>query len=45
MADLEEMYLEFAADIAQLEVLARALRYGADNTRWHGQEREGGGLI
>jgi hypothetical protein len=40
MAALEAAYLEFLAGIAELEALAVVARN--DNTRWRGQERQGG---
>lgn len=42
MADLEDMYMEFAVGVAELEVLAQAAR--VDNTRWRGQGRAGGAI-
>lgn len=40
MADLDPMYLEFIEGVAELRVLAAAVRH--DNIRWRGQQREDG---
>lgn len=42
MANPEEMYIEFLAGIAELEVLAAAAH--RDNTIWRGEQREGGAI-